>query len=134
MIIARSRELHKKKLKEAAKNAINRGNWQKMFSLGKELAELSPKEGQAVISRSMDYCEDYMVIDLRTWWVRFSLDGPNLAEDACRTTELWLRRITPGSFMMGSPKNEMGRKGDENQHYVTLTQTYYIGVFECTQK
>ena len=134
VIIARSRELHKKKLKEAAENAIKRGDWQKMFSLGKELAELSPKEGQAVISRSMDYCEDYMVIDLRTWWVRFSLDGPNLAEDACRTTELWLRRITPGSFMMGSPKDEMGRKGDENQHYVTLTQTYYIGVFECTQK
>ena len=134
VIIARSRELHKKKLKEATETAIKRGDWQKMFSLGKELAELSPKEGQAIISRSMEYCEDYMVIDLRTWWVRFSLDGPNLAEDACRTTELWLRRITPGSFMMGSPKNEMGRKGDENQHYVTLTRMYYIGVFECTQK
>ena len=36
--------------------------------------------------------------------------------------------------MMGSPKDEMGRYHKETQHKVTLTQIYYIGVFECTQE
>ena len=35
---------------------------------------------------------------------------------------------------MGSPRDEMGRQGDEPQHEVTLTQAFYIGVFEVTQK
>jgi len=47
------------------------------------------------------------------------------------------RRITAGSFMMGSPRDENGRSPDndqlEVQHKVTLTKDYYIGVFEVTQ-
>ncbi len=35
---------------------------------------------------------------------------------------------------MGSPVGEVGRVDDEIQHQVTLTQDYYIGVFECTQR
>jgi formylglycine-generating enzyme required for sulfatase activity len=35
---------------------------------------------------------------------------------------------------MGSPTNEAGRYGDEIQHKVILTQDYYMGVFEITQK
>ena len=76
----------------------------------------------------------YMVVNLEKWTVRYSNDGPNLDDDTCRTTELWLRRITPSTFTMGSPSDESGRDTDETQHKVTLTQTYYIGVFECTQR
>ena len=36
---------------------------------------------------------------------------------------------------MGSPKNETGRSIFEaEQHHVTLTRDYYIGVFQCTQR
>ena len=35
---------------------------------------------------------------------------------------------------MGSPAYEVGRVEAETQHEVTLTNDYYIGVFETTQK
>lgn len=35
---------------------------------------------------------------------------------------------------MGSPDSEKGRYSDETQHQVTLTEDFYIGVFEITQK
>ena len=76
----------------------------------------------------------YLVIDLQTWKKRYSSQPPNLDDDTCRTTELWLRPIPAGTFTMGSPSNEVGRFSDETQHEVTLTQMFYIGVFECTQK
>ena len=42
--------------------------------------------------------------------------------------------IPKGSFIMGSPTSEKGRRGaDETQHEVTLTNDYYLGVFEVTQ-
>jgi len=42
--------------------------------------------------------------------------------------------IPPGNFMMGSPKDEKGRRGDETQHKVTLTRGFYIGVYAVTQE
>lgn len=42
--------------------------------------------------------------------------------------------IPPGSFMMGSPKEEKGRKSDEIQHKVTLTKGFYMGVYAVTQE
>ena len=54
--------------------------------------------------------------------------------DEYKTDKLVLRRIEPGTFMMGSPEDELGRGRDEVQHEVTLTKAYYIGVFEVTQK
>ena len=59
--------------------------------------------------------------------------------DEYKTTKLVLRRINPGSFIMGSPTNELGRAEDrdgenEIQHQVTITKPFYIGVFEVTQK
>ncbi len=38
-----------------------------------------------------------------------------------------------GSFMMGSPENELGRKYDEKYHQVTLTKDFLIGKFPVTQ-
>ena len=42
--------------------------------------------------------------------------------------------IPPGSFMMGSPKDENVRGGDEKQHKVTLTKGFYMGVYTVTQE
>lgn len=49
------------------------------------------------------------------------------------TTNLVLRRIPAGTFAMGSPTNEAQRSTNEDQHNVTLTESYYLGVFEVTQ-
>jgi formylglycine-generating enzyme required for sulfatase activity len=56
--------------------------------------------------------------------MRYSSEPPNLNDDTCRTDEIWLRLVLPGTFMMG---------GDQ-KHKVTLTKPYYIGIFEVTQK
>jgi formylglycine-generating enzyme required for sulfatase activity len=76
----------------------------------------------------------YLVLDLPSNKMRTSTSAPNTSNDKCRVEELWMRRIEPGSFTMGSPSDELGRDSDETQHRVTLTKAYYIGVFEMTQK
>ena len=76
----------------------------------------------------------YLVVNLETGAVRGQKAAPDLSDDACRTTELWLRWVPAGTFTMGSPSNELGRFDDETQHVVTLTKGYYIGVFEVTQR
>jgi formylglycine-generating enzyme required for sulfatase activity len=42
--------------------------------------------------------------------------------------------IPPGKFTMGSPKDEPGREGDEEQHEVEITRPLYMGVTEVTQE
>ena len=42
--------------------------------------------------------------------------------------------IPSGTFMMGSPSNEVGRYNDEGpQHSVTITKGFYLGKYEVTQ-
>jgi sulfatase modifying factor 1 len=45
-----------------------------------------------------------------------------------------LRYIPPGSFLMGSPEDEPGRRSDETQHPVTLTQGYWLGETTVSQQ
>ena len=49
------------------------------------------------------------------------------------TVNLEMIWIEPGTFMMGSPEDELGRRDDEVQHQVTLTQGYWLGKYEVTQ-
>jgi len=41
--------------------------------------------------------------------------------------------IEPGTFLMGSPEDEPGRRPDETQHEVTLTEGYYMQTTPVTQ-
>ncbi|MBO7392297.1 MAG: formylglycine-generating enzyme family protein, partial [Verrucomicrobia bacterium] len=41
--------------------------------------------------------------------------------------------IEPGTFIIGSPEDELGREDDETQHKVTLTRGYWMGKYEVTQ-
>ena len=86
--------------------------------------------------QAVDFTSDYLVVNLNTGAVTPSTTGPDLSDDTCRTTELWLRRIPKGTFTMGSPEGEVGRYSNEpeTQHQVTLTEDFYIGIFEITQK
>ena len=47
--------------------------------------------------------------------------------DEYKTTKLVLRRIEPGTFIMGKDQKDESRR-------VTLTKSFYIGIFEMTQK
>lgn len=57
-----------------------------------------------------------------------------LIYDLGKGVELKLVRIAAKgkSFVIGSPKEEVGRFNNEAQHEVTFTNDYYIGVFEVT--
>lgn len=84
----------------------------------------------------------YMVVDLSGGVDALSYPVSYLSSvpeggwgDEYKTTKLVLRLIPPGSFMMGSPSDELGRNNsDESLHGVVLTKPFYIGVFEVTQK
>ena len=83
----------------------------------------------------------YLVIDVSNgptapfYNMRYSSEPPDLNDDTCRTDEIWLRLVLPGTFVMGSPANEADRVSQaEDQHQVTLTKPYYMGIFEITQK
>lgn len=54
--------------------------------------------------------------------------------DEYKSNKLVLRRIKADTFMMGSPDDELGRNENEDLHEVTLTEPFYIGVFQITQK
>ena len=60
-------------------------------------------------------------------WVTFDLNLPG-------GVELTMVKIKAGAFMMGSPKNEVGRDDYEKQHHVTLTKDYWLGKYEVTEK
>lgn len=83
----------------------------------------------------------YMVIDLSEGVDAHSYPVTYLSSvpaggwsDEYKTTKLVLRLIPPGTFMMGSPTDELGRQDNETLHQVTITKPYYIGIFEVTQK
>ncbi|MBO7542614.1 formylglycine-generating enzyme family protein [bacterium] len=84
----------------------------------------------------------YMVVDLSggtsasSYPVSYLADVPQGGwTSEYKTTKLVLRKVEPGTFTMGSPSNETGRGATtEEQHQVTLTKAFYIGVFEATQK
>jgi len=59
--------------------------------------------------------------------------GENATVPLSDTVNLDLNWIEPGTFMMGSPEDELGRGGDETRHQVTLTKGYWMGKYEITQ-
>ena len=46
---------------------------------------------------------------------------------------LTLTHIASGKFVMGSPSGEVGRRDDETQRTVTISQPFYLGIKEITQ-
>ena len=87
------------------------------------------------------YAEDvtdeatYLTLNLSTYKMTYGTAGPSTASGASsKYAELWFRRVEAGSFVMGSASTEDGRTANyETQHTVTITKTFYVGVFELTQ-
>ena len=93
---------------------------------------------------------DYYVLDLVDGSKRFyeTVDAlpEGIGSDLYRTTKMVFRRIPAAceTFRMGSPQSEYnatiepdgnkGLFGFETLHYVSLSEDFYLGVFEVTQK
>lgn len=78
----------------------------------------------------------YICLTLSDGSLNVSAAGPDLENEASKTTQMWFRRIEPGTFMTGSPENEVGHKKNadaEVQRTLTVTKAFYLGVFEVTQ-
>jgi formylglycine-generating enzyme required for sulfatase activity len=54
-------------------------------------------------------------------------------EEITNSIGMKLVLIPKGSFTMGSPVDEIGSDDGEQQHEVTLTKDYYLGIYEVTQ-
>ena len=83
----------------------------------------------------------YMVIDLKggthasSFHISYLEDIPEEGwTDEFKTEKLVLRRIDPGTFTMGYSKTDGYGFVTTCQHDVTITQPFYIGVFEITQR
>ena len=113
---------------------------------GASVKNLASTQG-AVVTLYAVWAQDpnwnrYMVIDLSggtsasSYPVSYLSDVPSGGwSDEYKTSKLVLRRIEPGTFTMGSPSGEIGRYNTfEDRHSVTLSQAFYIGVFEVSQK
>ncbi|MBO6004266.1 MAG: SUMF1/EgtB/PvdO family nonheme iron enzyme, partial [Verrucomicrobia bacterium] len=59
--------------------------------------------------------------------------GENVTFPLTDTVDLEMIWVEPGTFIMGSPRNEPGRWSTEVQHEVTLTKGYWMGKYEVTQ-
>lgn len=82
----------------------------------------------------MTRCFSLIVIVL---WINFPTHGQDKKDRPRHYTNsigmkfVW---VPPGTFTMGSPKEEMQRGKDETQHQVTLTKGFYMGVYAVTQE
>ena len=71
---------------------------------------------------------------------RRTSDGPEkkltatLAEKIVNTLGMELVLVKPGRFQMGCPQGERGDDYEKPQHWVRITQPFYIGVHEVTQR
>ena len=60
-------------------------------------------------------------------------EAKKFTEIDCNGVKLKLVKIKAGTFMMGSPEDELGRSVDEKLHQVTLTKDYWLGKYQVTQ-
>ena len=97
-----------------------------------------------VTAWSLDNTPDYMVVDIsataapntqRYYPSVDFLPGGILGNPDYRTSLLVLRKIMAKDveWTMGSTPTEIARAANEDAHRVTLTNNFYIGVFEVTQ-
>ena len=85
-----------------------------------------------------DYMAVSLVSDDVNWYTCTNALPEGIGSDRYRGDILLMRRICrpdAGVWVMGSPSGESGRVADwETLHRVTLTNDYWIGVFEVTQR
>lgn len=124
---------------DGASGPVKAGKHRMTWDMGSEHQDFHSSDF-SVQMRVFSGAPRYLVVDMSggtggAWTVSGLDEVPEGGwMDEYKTTKLVLRLILPGTFVMGSPEDELGRAENEVQHEVTLTRAYYIGVFEVTQK
>lgn len=62
------------------------------------------------------------------------VEAPKETRQVTNSIGMKLSLVPAGVFVMGSPASEPGRRADEKQHAVEISKSYFIGVFEVTQR
>ena len=98
---------------------------------------------------AVDNPPDWMVADLRSdrakdvrFYVTSNAIPGGIGSDVYKTDKLVMRKVHARNveWMMGSPPGEAGLSADSNKakysrfHRVTLTNDYYLGIYEVTQR
>ncbi len=129
-------ELYRKALAENLLEGLNRTLAEDRIA---EVEKESANDAVAQLTlKKIDEKPLYCVIDLSggpsasSYSVSYVSDvsevpGGTFNADEYKTTKLVLRRIEPGTFIMGENQTDESRR-------VTLTKPFYIGIFEVTQK
>ena len=126
---------------DGATNTVRAGTHTMTWNAQADLGGLYAAKNFSVKIFAGEKLAPYVVINVSdgngasNYPIRYSLVGPDLSDDTCRTTEIWLRLVLPGTFMYGCPPGEVGGFYDAGETYcrATLTQPFYIGVFEITE-
>ena len=124
---------------EGASGPVKAGKHRMTWNMGSEHQDFHSSDF-SVQMRVFSGVPRYLVVDMSggtggAWTVSGLDEVPEGGwTDEYKTTKVVLRLILPGTFVMGSPEDELGHQTNEVQCVVTLTQAYYIGVFEVTQK
>ncbi len=85
--------------------------------------------------RERDGLPAFMVYDLESGKTVYIDEIPSGEwTEEYKTTKMVFAAVPAGTFTMGTPAGEVGRQGREDQHEVTLTKPFYMGVFQVTQK
>ncbi len=133
------------------KDCLELGDWYKQLA-----AKASAAGKPTALARAKTYYDRYLSLHTKRDMVRYKASAA-LAEVNKELKKLGLRaapksprgkfltlylgkgvtmklvRIPAGSFMMGSPKTEKGRRAEEGpQHKVTISKPLYMGVTEVT--
>jgi len=103
---------------------------------------ISGKKFRAVVTAwATNSPPDYMVIDLLkkngdvSYYVSKEAMPFAITDGYCKTNSLVMRRIHAAhvTWIMGPPVGEAGRNANEEQHCVTLSKDYYMGIYEFTK-
>jgi formylglycine-generating enzyme required for sulfatase activity len=108
------------------------------------VAKRKQAEEEALLQNSGFDSQLFMVVDLSggtsatqypiTYYKTESDVPAGVQDEAYKTTKLLLRYIGPGTFMMGSPKDQLGYDETQPPTEMPVTNGFFIGVFETTQK
>ena len=129
---------------DGADSTVKPGTLHMVWDATADLGDLFSSSAFQIKIYAGEKLSRYIVIDIsggpeaETYPIRRSVAGPDLSDDTCRTTEIWMRLVCPGTFMMGSSEDELGHNVYthymEDLHKVAITKPFYIGVFTVTQR
>ena len=119
------------------------GTHRLIWNLGKDIPNVKANDFVVTVTAT-PYAEStgsYLVFDLSGgstaksyphWYTSVPPEVlPNTAQ-ACKTTEMWFRRVPAGTIMQGN-----GVSGTDTSlpaHSVTISTDYYVAIFETTQQ